>query len=250
MLTGAVPPPSKEAQSAQKRRSPQEKPRPTRAPRQMGRREASPVTGTAASSLRPVRAAPRSFGHRAASSASSEAAAFDPPVALAVRTYRQDVPIRGCHIIGGSMDKSQASPVDRSLSGRSHEHRAEALDSPRCFARRRPVLVMPCSSVFEQSLTTDECDVMSDALAAPAGRRCRAGHRIAIYLQNIPQVLITILAAWKCGAVIVPCNPMLRERELVKILSGSGSSARSDSPGGSLRRRCARRGAFHGCRAL
>ena len=44
-----------------------------------------------------------------------------------------------------------------------------------------------------------------------------------MYLQNIPQVLIAVLAAWKCGAVIVPCNPMLRERELVKILSDSGS---------------------------
>ena len=42
-------------------------------------------------------------------------------------------------------------------------------------------------------------------------------------MQNIPQVLVTVLAAWKCGAVIVPCNPMLRERELVKILSDSGS---------------------------
>jgi long-chain acyl-CoA synthetase len=44
-----------------------------------------------------------------------------------------------------------------------------------------------------------------------------------MYLQNIPQVLVVVLAAWKCGAVIVPCNPMLRERELIKILSDSGS---------------------------
>ena len=49
------------------------------------------------------------------------------------------------------------------------------------------------------------------------------GDRVAMYLQNIPQVLITVLAVWKCGAVVVPCNPMLRERELVKILSDSGS---------------------------
>ena len=49
------------------------------------------------------------------------------------------------------------------------------------------------------------------------------GDRIAMYMQNIPQVLVTVLAAWKCGAVVVPCNPMLRERELVKILNDSGS---------------------------
>ena len=54
-------------------------------------------------------------------------------------------------------------------------------------------------------------------------RGAEPGDRIAMYLQNIPQVLVAVLAAWKCGAVIVPCNPMLRERELVKILVDSGS---------------------------
>ena len=67
-------------------------------------------------------------------------------------------------------------------------------------------------------------DAMSDALAVALQRRgVEPGDRVAMYLQNIPQVLVTVLAAWKCGAVIVPCNPMLRERELVKILSDSGS---------------------------
>ena len=65
---------------------------------------------------------------------------------------------------------------------------------------------------------------MSDALAVDLQRRgVEPGDRVAMYLQNIPQVLVTVLAAWKCGAVIVPCNPMLRERELAKILSDSGS---------------------------
>ena len=65
---------------------------------------------------------------------------------------------------------------------------------------------------------------MSDALAADLGAHgVEPGDRVAMYLQNIPQVLIVVLAAWKCGAVIVPCNPMLRERELAKILADSGS---------------------------
>ena len=34
-----------------------------------------------------------------------------------------------------------------------------------------------------------------------------------------------MLAIWKCGAVVVPCNPMLRERELGKILRSSGCLA-------------------------
>jgi long-chain acyl-CoA synthetase len=77
---------------------------------------------------------------------------------------------------------------------------------------------------FEQSITAGQLDSMSDALAVGLQRYgVQRGERIALYLQNIPQVVIAVLAAWKCGAVIVPCNPMLRERELVKILSDSGS---------------------------
>ena len=77
---------------------------------------------------------------------------------------------------------------------------------------------------FDQPVTVAQFDAMSDALAVGLQQRgAEPGERIAMYLQNIPQVLIAVLAAWKCGAVIVPCNPMLRERELVKILSDSGS---------------------------
>jgi long-chain acyl-CoA synthetase len=77
---------------------------------------------------------------------------------------------------------------------------------------------------FDQSVTAHDCDAMSDALAVDLQRRgVEPGDRVAMYLQNIPQVLVTVLAAWKCGAVIVPCNPMLRERELAKILADSGS---------------------------
>jgi long-chain acyl-CoA synthetase len=77
---------------------------------------------------------------------------------------------------------------------------------------------------FDQPVTAGDIDAMSDALAVDLQRRgIEPGDRVAMYLQNIPQVLITVLAVWKCGAVIVPCNPMLRERELAKILSDSGS---------------------------
>ena len=73
---------------------------------------------------------------------------------------------------------------------------------------------------FDQPVTAGEIDTMSDALAVDLQRRgVEPGDRVAMYLQNIPQGLVTVLAAWKCGAVIVPCNPMLRERELAKILS-------------------------------
>ena len=96
------------------------------------------------------------------------------------------------------------------------------LDMFRATARRGRDAVL--AHYFDQPVTVRQCDVMSDALAVDLQRRgVEPGDRVAMYLQNIPQVLITVLAAWKCGAVIVPCNPMLRERELAKILSDSGS---------------------------
>jgi long-chain acyl-CoA synthetase len=77
---------------------------------------------------------------------------------------------------------------------------------------------------FDDSITAGQLESWSNALAVALQERgAEPGERIAMYLQNIPQVFIAVLAAWKCGAVIVPCNPMLRERELTKILSDSGS---------------------------
>ena len=82
----------------------------------------------------------------------------------------------------------------------------------------------PLLHYFERSLSVAECDDMSDAIAVALQHRgVQRGDRVALFLQNVPQVLIAVLAAWKCGAAIVPCNPMLRERELAKILTDSGS---------------------------
>jgi long-chain acyl-CoA synthetase len=96
------------------------------------------------------------------------------------------------------------------------------LDMFRATFERDPAAILV--HYFDRPIMAGQFDAMSDALAVALQERgVEAGSRVAMYLQNIPQVLIAVLAAWKCGAVIVPCNPMLRERELVKILSGSGS---------------------------
>ena len=82
----------------------------------------------------------------------------------------------------------------------------------------------PLVHYFDHSLSARELDQQSDAFAVELQQRgIEHGDRVAMYLQNIPQVFTVVLAAWKCGAVIVPCNPMLKERELVKILADSGS---------------------------
>ncbi|HEX7236592.1 MAG TPA: AMP-binding protein [Gammaproteobacteria bacterium] len=84
----------------------------------------------------------------------------------------------------------------------------------------------PLVHYFDSSLSAAECAAMSDALAVELQQRgVEVGDRVAVYLQNIPQVVIAVLAIWKCGAVVVPCNPMLRDRELGKILRSSGCLA-------------------------
>ena len=116
--------------------------------------------------------------------------------------------------------------VAGSLSERPIHDRASGPDGPghvpghgAAAARGRAGALLRPIDLGRRSATD-----MSDALAVALQRRgVGRGDRVALYLQNIPQVLIAVLAAWKCGAVVVPCNPMLRERELVKVLSDSGS---------------------------
>ena len=79
---------------------------------------------------------------------------------------------------------------------------------------------------FDTPLTGADVDADSDALAvALAARGLGRGDRIALFLQNIPQFVIALLAAWKLGAIAVPVNPMLKERELRYVLADSGAKA-------------------------
>jgi len=77
---------------------------------------------------------------------------------------------------------------------------------------------------FEQSMSYSELDRKSTALAAALkGRGVTHGDRVALYLQNIPQFLIALYGAWKVGAIVVPCNPMFKQRELEYHLNDSGA---------------------------
>jgi len=78
---------------------------------------------------------------------------------------------------------------------------------------------------FETPLSRAEVDRLSGALAVGlrelgTGR----GDRVALMLQNVPQFVIALLAIWKLGAIAVPCNPMLRERELARQLADCGAA--------------------------
>ncbi|HLI37434.1 MAG TPA: AMP-binding protein [Streptosporangiaceae bacterium] len=79
---------------------------------------------------------------------------------------------------------------------------------------------------FDTPVTAARVEAESDALAAAfAERGLGRGDRVALYLQNMPQFVIGLLAAWKAGGIAVPVNPMLKERELHYVLSDCGASA-------------------------
>ena len=79
---------------------------------------------------------------------------------------------------------------------------------------------------FDGRLTVRDVDDLSDALAQGllAGGFA-AGDRLAVYLQNVPQFVIAMLATWKAGGIMISINPMSRQRELQYLLTDSGASA-------------------------
>lgn len=82
----------------------------------------------------------------------------------------------------------------------------------------------PLIHYFHSTLSVEDVNVLSDALAVHfselgVGR----GDRVAVYLQNMPQFVLTMLASWKLGAMMVSVNPMYRQAEVTHILKDSGA---------------------------
>jgi long-chain acyl-CoA synthetase len=77
----------------------------------------------------------------------------------------------------------------------------------------------PAIHYRDATLTHRELDERSSALgAAFAARGVVRGDRVALCTQNVPEFVVAVLAAWKAGAIAVPVNPMLKEREVRTIL--------------------------------
>lgn len=95
---------------------------------------------------------------------------------------------------------------------------ATLLDAWNEHVRVRPEA--PAVHYFDASLTFAEVDAAAGALACALQQRgLEQGGRVAIFLQNDPQWLVTMLAAWKIGAIPVTVNPMLRAKELIHHLT-------------------------------
>ena len=82
----------------------------------------------------------------------------------------------------------------------------------------------PAVKYFDGALTWRELDEQSTALAAGLiAHGFGRGDRLAVYLQNVPQFVVAMIATWKAGGIMVSINPMNRERELDYQLKDSGA---------------------------
>ena len=109
------------------------------------------------------------------------------------------------------------------------DHRADyELEFGNALEMFRAGVVVDPSAValkyFDATITRAELDAQSDALAcALLAHGFAAGDRLAVYLQNVPQFVIAMVATWKAGGVMVSINPMSRTRELSYLLKDSGA---------------------------
>jgi long-chain acyl-CoA synthetase len=103
------------------------------------------------------------------------------------------------------------------------EHR-NALDMFKASVERAPD--SPLLHYMDSTLTVAEVDRLSDGLAVGLVENgVGVGDRVAIYLQNIPQFVIGMIAIWKAGAIMVSINPMHRGREVTGLLNDSAAVA-------------------------
>ncbi len=99
----------------------------------------------------------------------------------------------------------------------------DALDMFRAGVAKDPSAV--ALRYFDGVLTRQELDELSDGLAAGLlANGFSPGDRLAAYLQNVPKFVISMVAAWKAGGVMVSINPMSRQRELSHLLEDSGAT--------------------------
>ncbi len=79
---------------------------------------------------------------------------------------------------------------------------------------------------FDSAISYRELDELSDSLAAALrAEGFEPSQRLAVYLQNIPQFPVAMLATWKAGGIMVSVSPMLKHKELKAQLTDSGATA-------------------------
>jgi long-chain acyl-CoA synthetase len=70
----------------------------------------------------------------------------------------------------------------------------------------------------------DLCDRSGRVAALLAARGIGPGDRVAVMLPNVPQFAVVYYGVLRAGAVVVPMNPLLKEREVAYYLGDSAAS--------------------------
>jgi len=82
----------------------------------------------------------------------------------------------------------------------------------------------PAVHYFDDTFSYGDIDRLSNSFAAALERHgVVKGDRVILVLQNIPQFLISTYAAWKIGAIVVPLNPMYKDKELSYFCENSNA---------------------------
>src|SRR3981189_802788 len=77
---------------------------------------------------------------------------------------------------------------------------------------------------FDHIISFGELDNLANRFATLlATWGIRKGDRVAVSLQNDPEFAVVQLGTWKRGAILVPLNPMFKEREIAYHLADSGA---------------------------
>lgn len=94
-----------------------------------------------------------------------------------------------------------------------HHGKKPIFEYLRIHARNHPEKV--AINYYGLEIQYRELDTFSDRLAAyMALTGIKKGDRVALFMQNCPQYIISQIAAHKAGAIVVPCSPMFKGWEL------------------------------------
>ncbi len=88
------------------------------------------------------------------------------------------------------------------------------VESARLF-QNRPALIY-FDTVFSYGMLDD---LSSRFMAVLQELKINKGDRVALYMQNLPAYIIAEYGCWKNGSVVVPMNPMLKEREIEYLIN-------------------------------
>ncbi|MCI0365928.1 MAG: AMP-binding protein [Phycisphaerales bacterium] len=82
----------------------------------------------------------------------------------------------------------------------------------------------PAIHYFDHTISFGRLNELAGRFATMLARwGVRPGDRVALAFQNDPQFAIAQLGAWKRGAIVVPLNPMFKQREIDYYLADSGA---------------------------